>query len=353
LVEQLGLFEDVHSASIVDTPYSLVQAALLACLPSPLTFASLGMPHTHRLTLRVPAPFELDVALRGHGWVALAPHRYAREAGRLHTTLDLAALPSGSRGPVVDVELRQRRPDRLELRVHARRALARARLEQVRAALRRSLALDLPLEDFWRRCAETEALRWVPERGAGRLMRSPTLFEDLLKLLMTTNCAWSNTESMVARTSEALGRRGPAGVPAFPSAAACAAQPESFWREQVRAGYRAPHCRALAEGFAAGELREVDFLDPELDTDEVRRRLLALPGFGPYAAGQALRLLGRFDDLALDSWVRKRAAELHDLPAGDDAAIARRYAEFGRYAGLALWLDVTRAWHEGEADIPE
>lgn len=310
------------------------------------------MPTTHRLSLRVAKPFELDVALRGHGWVALAPHRYERDAGRLHTTIDLAAL-GRSRGPVVDVELHQSGPERLSLQVHARRPLPRAALDLVRAALRHSLALDLPLDEFWSRCADTPRLAWVPERGGGRLMRSPGLFEDLLKLLFTTNCAWSNTKSMVERTTATLGRPGPSGARAFPSARTCAEQTEQVWREQIRVGYRAPHCRTLAERFASGELSDADFTDPELSTDVLRKRLLALPGFGPYAAGQALRLLGRFDDLALDSWVRKRAAELHALTPGDDAAIARCYARFEHYAGLALWLDVTRAWHDGHDDIPD
>jgi 3-methyladenine DNA glycosylase/8-oxoguanine DNA glycosylase len=309
--------------------------------------------HEHRLRIRTPTPFALDVVVRGHGWVALEPHGYARESGLLTTTLDLAALPGQRKtAPVVALAVRQPRPELLDVRVSARRPLARAALEQVRGALITSLAIDRELEPFWQRCAATPRLRWVGERGAGRLMRSPTLFEDLLKLLMTTNCAWSNTKSMVARTTEALGRRGPTGTKAFPSAATCAVQSEKFWRDQVRVGYRAPHCRALAESFASGSLTTEHFCDPALTTDELRARLLALPGFGPYAAGQALRLLGRYDDLALDSWVRKRAAELHGLPAGDDRAIARRYAEFEDFAGLALWMDVTAEWHLSDKAIP-
>ncbi len=314
--------------------------------------------HEHRLRIATPTPFDLDVVLRGHGWVALGPHRYERKLGipgrtgqsrgrgLLVTSLDLASLPGQRRSaPVVAVEVRQRHPERLDLRVIARRALTRAALTQVRAALITSLAIDRDLERFWQRCAETPRLAWVGERGAGRLMRSPTLFEDLLKLLMTTNCAWSNTQTMVARTIDALGRRDPTGAQAFPSASVCARQSEDFWRDEVRAGYRAPHCRTLAEGFADGTSSTEQFCDPELGTDELRARLLALPGFGPYAAGQALRLLGRFDDLALDSWVRKRAAQLHGLPPGDDRAIARHYAEFEDHAGLALWMDVTAQWH--------
>ncbi len=300
----------------------------------------------HRLTLAIPRRFDLDVALRGHGWVGLAPHRHERELGRFHTVLDLSALGLG-RGPVVDVDLRagSAKASGLVARVSAARALERSELERVRRALTTSLALDLDLAEFWAQCRKIERLRWVPQRGAGRLLRSPTVFEDLLKLLFTTNCTWANTVSMVRRTCDALGRRGPAGVPAFPSVARCARQPESFWRDQVRVGYRAAHCQSLAEGFASGRLRAEQFDDPELTTKALRERLLALPGFGPYAAGQALRLLGHFDDLAVDSWVRKQAAELHGMKPGDDAALVRRYAEFGRYAGLALWMDVTKPWH--------
>lgn len=288
--------------------------------------------------------------LRGHGWVALAPHSYERERGRMSTTIDL--WTAGPRGPVVDIELRQVEPAALEVQVHARAPLDRSMLARLRGALTTSLALELELDEFWQRCASTPRLAWVQQRGAGRLLRSPTLFEDLLKLLMTTNCSWANTTSMVAKTTQALGRRGPSGRRAFPSARACAKQDETFWREVARVGYRASHCHALAQGFASGRLSRADFDDPNLTTAEVRQRLLALPGFGPYAAGQALRLLGRFDDLALDSWVRSRAAQLHDLASGDDAAIAACYASFGEYAGLALWMDVTRDWHLPDADGP-
>ena len=78
---------------------------------------------------------------------------------------------------------------------------------------------------------------------------------------------------------------------------------------------------------------------------------MQLRGFGPYAAGQALRLLGRYDDLALDSWCRARLAQRSTRGvAPSDATIERRYARFGRYKGLALWMDLTASWHdEGEA----
>jgi N-glycosylase/DNA lyase len=86
--------------------------------------------------------------------------------------------------------------------------------------------------------------------------------------------------------------------------------------------------------------------------EEVREAILAEHGFGPYAAEGLLRILGRHDYLALDSWIRKKYRQLYPGPAKSvDGAIARRYARHGRYRGLALWLDMTRGWHEGESTV--
>ncbi|MHC4077617.1 MAG: DNA-3-methyladenine glycosylase family protein, partial [Planctomycetota bacterium] len=117
-------------------------------------------------------------------------------------------------------------------------------------------------------------------------------------------------------------------------------------QDEVRAGYRARACQELAEDFTTGALNEQDLTDPDLATAEVRQRLLGVRGFGPYAAGQALRLLGRYEDLALDSWCRGRLATIQRRrKPPSDAAIARRYAAFGEYRGLALWMDLTAGWH--------
>ena len=68
----------------------------------------------------------------------------------------------------------------------------------------------------------------------------------------------------------------------------------------------------------------------------------------PEALGRGLlRILGRHDYLAVDSWIRKKFRSLHRGPArATDGAIARRYARYGRYKGLALWLEMTGDWHE-------
>ena len=82
---------------------------------------------------------------------------------------------------------------------------------------------------------------------------------------------------------------------------------------------------------------------------ELRREMLELPGVGPYVAENLLKLLGRPDGLALDSWMRAKYARLyHEGRKVRDRTIARRYRAFGPWAGLAVWCDLTRDWFEGD-----
>jgi len=175
-----------------------------------------------------------------------------------------------------------------------------------------------------------------------------TVFEDVVKTICTTNCAWSATIRMSAALVDHLGDALP-GDPdrrAFPTPAAMAAQDEAFYREVVRAGYRARSLRAVAEQVAGGGL-DLELLGTatraELPDEEVRRRLLALPGIGPYAAAHVMMMLGRASSLVLDSWTRPTYAKITGS-AASDADIAARFAPYGDEAGLAFWLVVTRDW---------
>jgi 3-methyladenine DNA glycosylase/8-oxoguanine DNA glycosylase len=129
-----------------------------------------------------------------------------------------------------------------------------------------------------------------------------------------------------------------------------AAADEAFYKDVVRAGYRAPYFRALATDVAEGRLDLEELLDPELPVDEVAARLLALPGVGPYATAQMMMLLGRYSRLILDSWSRPKYAKLNGRKA-TDKTIERRFRRYGEFAGLAFWLYVTRDWVAEPAGI--
>jgi N-glycosylase/DNA lyase len=187
--------------------------------------------------------------------------------------------------------------------------------------------------------------------GAGRLLRSPTVFEDVVKTICTTNCTWSATVRMVTALVENLGEpgaeaEGPFGR-AFPTAQAMARKNSAFYTETVRAGYRGSYLQALAKSVASGKL-DLEALaragTQELSDEEVAARLLELPGVGPYAAAHIMMLLGRYTPLVLDSWTRPKYLKVSGSKRAKDTTIERRFRRYGEYAGLAFWLYLTRDW---------
>ena len=234
---------------------------------------------------------------------------------------------------------------------------AAAEAAALTATVRRMLCLDDDLSAFYARAAADPDLAWAC-RGAGRMLRSSTVFEDVVKTMCTTNCAWSATERMVGALVEHLGEPGPGGSPgspeqrAFPTAKRMAEAADGFYREVARAGYRGPRLRALAISVASGGLdleALLVSLCAELPDDEAERRLLELPGVGPYAAAHVMMLVGRPSRLILDSWSRPKYARLAGKPPGRlvaDRTIGRRFGAYGAHAGLAFWLFVTRDWVE-------
>jgi 3-methyladenine DNA glycosylase/8-oxoguanine DNA glycosylase len=206
--------------------------------------------------------------------------------------------------------------------------------------------LDEDLSAFYALVQDDE-LDWCA-LGAGRMLRAPTVFEDVVKTICTTNTAWSGTRKMTAALVDNLGVEARGGARTFPTARAMAEVDESFYRDVIRAGYRGPYLKTLATDVAEGRLDLEELNDRELPDDEVAARLLALPGVGPYAAAHVmLTSLGRYSRLVLDSWTRPTYVKLAGgRRAVKDATIERRFKRYGPWAGLAFWLYLTRSWVE-------
>jgi 3-methyladenine DNA glycosylase/8-oxoguanine DNA glycosylase len=277
---------------------------------------------------------DLQRTLLSHGFVELPPMRLDEDVPLLELTLAL-------NGKARTIEIGPGRRGRARVTVLGRAPSGRT-VDELIARVRHVLALDEDLSDFYELVAGDPDLSWAPA-GAGRMLRAPSVYEDVIKTICTTNTAWSATRRMVTALVTNLGAAGPGGRHAFPTAEAMAGADERFYKEVVRSGYRGPYFRAIATDVAAGRLDLEALLDPELPDDEVEARLLALPGVGPYATAQILMLLGRYSRLILDSWSRPKYAQLNGRKASDKT-IERRFRRYKQYAGLAFWLYVTRDW---------
>ncbi len=281
-------------------------------------------------------PVDLARTLLSHGVADLPPNSIAADGSRLDSVL----LADGQAWPVA---LAAAGPStaRLELAAGAPAGARKALVAQVRHMLR----LDEDLSAFYLVAASDPVLAWAA-MGAGRMLRSPTVFEDLVKTICTTNCAWSATERMVGALVGSLGT--PAvGAPerrAFPTPATMAQAGEEFYRDVARAGYRGPYLRTLAADVADGRLDLEQLCNPALSDQEVAERLLAIMGVGPYAAAHMMMLLGRYGRLILDSWTRPTYRRLSGRPRVTDKGIERAFRRYRQFAGLAFWLTLTEGW---------
>jgi 3-methyladenine DNA glycosylase/8-oxoguanine DNA glycosylase len=280
-------------------------------------------------------PVDLKRTLGSHGVADLLPNRLDEDAWTFETTLAVRERARTLR--VVQGRAGHARIELLDPRTPARERPV------LLATVRHMLRLDEDLSRFYALVESDGELAWVTG-GAGRMLRSPTVFEDVIKTVCTTNCTWAATVRMVTALVEQLGVKGRHGH-AFPRASAMAEAGDDFYTDVARAGYRGPYLRAIAAAVAEGAL-DLEQLDgrSDLTDEEVAERLLALPGVGPYAAAHVMMLLGRYRRLILDSWTRPTYAKLAGRRTVKDTTIERRFRRYRDFAGLAFWLYLTRDW---------
>jgi len=310
---------------------------------------------TIRLPLVGPGgePADLRRTLFSNGFADLPPLALHREAGTLEVTVPVA----GARPRTVHVS--SGGPGCALVRVAGAPPGPRVRAG-VAAVARHILRLDEDLRPFYAIARGDPELAWACG-GAGRMIRSPTVFEDVIKTLCTTNCSWALTRHMVGALVARLGTPA-AGAPrtgwrgrTFPSPERMAEASTRFYRDVVHAGYRVPYLRAVARAVADGtvDLESLGRPGPASPSDdEVAERLGALPGIGPYAVAHIMLLIGRYSRPTLDSWTRPTYARLRGRRRIADRAIHREFRRYGAYAGLAFWLHVTRSWVDEAAARP-
>jgi len=288
------------------------------------------------LKITTPPNFSFRRTVASHGWYQLPPFALDTKKWQLTRVIDLGPKPPVT---VFMTALKS------HIRIRPARSLTKSEAAIVLRDCRHILRLDDDLSDFYLMTSNDPDFSWIEEQGAGRLLRSPTVFEDLVKMICTTNCSWALTLKMVHGLVDNLGRETDDGRRSFPKPEALAAMPLEFFVDEVRSGYRAPYLKELAERVASGELNVEAWLTSELPTAELAKQIKAVKGVGPYAAENILKLLGRYDGLALDSWTRAKFFEIRNNGRkANDKKIARYYSRFNEWRGLALWCDVTHDW---------
>lgn len=287
------------------------------------------------LFLETPRNFNFRRTINSHGWSELLPFEIDESRRRLCYVFNGANLKAPVTGEISEAD-RQLKITIAESEIGAKNE------EKILRDVRHILRLDDDLSDFYKFTKKEKSLGWIGRENAGRLLRSPTVFEDLVKTICTTNCSWALTRKMNANLVEKLGSATVNGKNAFPTAEQMASVSTEFYRTEIRAGYRARYFAELAEKVAGGKIDPETWLASNLPTKELKKEMKQIKGVGDYAAENLLKLVGRYDGLALDSWLRSRFYKKHN---GEerclDQKIEKHYEHFGDWRGLAIWCDMT------------
>jgi 3-methyladenine DNA glycosylase/8-oxoguanine DNA glycosylase len=310
------------------------------------------------MKFKLPArpPFNFLSVINSHGWRQLAPFSYDEGTNTLSYVLRL------SNGHVIKLHFRN-----AEQGVSAQtEKLDLTERREVTDKVTWMFGLDMDFSLFYGASRGEPKLEHAKKLARGRVLRSPTVFEDVIKTILTTNTLWAATKNMILKLVNELGEplqsvgrvaldesEGRTLVPhdllskssagaetkAFPTPEAIAASSPDFLKEKIRVGYRAPAIHQLAVRVASGKFDLESLKTSELPTLELRKELLTINGVGPYAAANLLMILGKHDFIPIDSYALKMVS--NEWYRGEPVTakeVEKRFEKWGEFKGLAFWF---------------
>jgi 3-methyladenine DNA glycosylase/8-oxoguanine DNA glycosylase len=281
--------------------------------------------------LQARQPFNFNSVVNSHGWIQLAPFRMDEASQRLFYT---DSLTNGRL-----VEYRMGATDG-GVHVEVPGRLGKSEKAEVIEKITWMLGLDMDFAAFYKAARGEPKLRQARKLAHGRVLRSPTFFEDVVKTILTTNTLWAATIRMNRNLIEAFGDSDDAsGARAFPIPERLAASSAAVLRKKVRVGYRAPAIHELARRVAKAKLDLEAYKTSALPTLELRQELLKIRGIGPYAAANLLMILGRSDFIPIDTYAMKMVShEWHGGRPVTPKQVERAFRKWGEHKGLAFWF---------------
>lgn len=239
---------------------------------------------------RIPGVPLLPI-VRSHGWVYLAPVDPS-DGGFTYPLV----LSSGAR-VVLQVAA-----SKAGIAISTDRRMAGRQKRELRAVAEHMLSLDFPLHEFEVMCRAKKAttLLRLANKGWGRMLRSPTFWEDAVKTLCTTNASWGYTEKMCRNLCAQLGEAAPSDMRTFPTPDKILKAGEQCMKEKIGMGYRAKSLFMLAKKAVSGNVPWLLDFAARPDAATAEREIASWHGFGPYATKHLLVLMGFHEYLPID-----------------------------------------------------
>ena len=146
-------------------------------------------------TITPPTSFSLPAVVRSHGWIQMPPFGETADHG-------LSYIIQLRTGKVLRFEVHDIGN---ALRVDSTDMLIEAEQTELSNHITWMLGLEQDIDEFYALARTEPKLSKMVERKAGRVLRSPTLFEDVVRTVLTTNTLWAHTLRMCRELSTRYG----------------------------------------------------------------------------------------------------------------------------------------------------
>ena len=296
------------------------------------------------LYFQTPENFSFKSTVYSHGWADLSP---------FHLPEDLSFISYVFKGKSkTPYYLKISEKGKGQLKIITEHRLTKSIKSEILRTVERMFRLDEDYDEFYQLAKEAKEFSWVLKYNAGRMLRCGSLWEDMVKMLCTTNCTWRLTQIMTENLVNKLGScksttKSGENICAFPEPKDIARQSEEFLRNEIKMGYRAPYLLEFARSIVSGDLDLYEFENNSLQTEDLYKKIRRIKGFGDYAVSNLLKLLGRYDYMGADSWSRQKFFEKHhNGKVVEDKKINSHYKNYGKWAGLFFWMDVSEDWYK-------
>jgi N-glycosylase/DNA lyase len=287
-----------------------------------------------RLDIEITPPraFDLASTVHSHGFYQVPPFGWDPDARRLDIALRPAVRASVTQGGT-------RRAPLLRVAATGPGRASAALRARIAATVAHVLDLGRDLAPFHRVCRAYGPLAWVVAARAGRLLRCPDLFADVVVSICGTNTQWKQAVRCAHLIADVAPALPGTSLRCFPTPAEILDAGAPFLVDHARVGYRHRSILDLSEKVLDGRIDLGRPLDG-MSGPEMRDFFRSLPGIGPVTARYLACLHGRTDELAVDSLViRYIGDKYHGGRRPTPAAVERRYARFGDHRALAYWFE--------------
>ncbi|MBU1099740.1 MAG: hypothetical protein KKA84_04975 [Bacteroidetes bacterium] len=293
-----------------------------------------------RISINPTPPFSFKNTIYSHGWAALRPNVYDKESNKF-TRIELLDSRKVVKLTLTGTDDYQK--PIVNIYIESETELLASEKKEIKDKVRYMLRIDEDLTPFYKLCNKKGGEWKELTKGLGRLLRGTSLFEDIVKIICTTNVQWSGTKGMADRLCEFYGEPLPSdkSLRAFPTPEKIARSNLKMFDKKVRMGYRSEYVHLLARQIIKGDLDLNKFFDKSTPTPDLKKDLLKIKGIGSYASALLLMMLERYDEIAVDTVFREFMKQKYypELYPSDKESM-KIYDEWKKWKFLAYWFDL-------------